>query len=267
MFGSLIKRLNDTRILSKLFLAPTLITMFMIVTAAVAQYGSRQQSAALDQVANVAFAKDELGAAARMGARTAQYNLFRMISWLSNSNDAGKAKGTAKAVQQQVVETAATLEKLRTAFVLDADEQKLLGEAVGALKAYSNSVNAVIDMTSDPATALIFMMDAEATFATLEGRLDELQHLEKKLARQSVDAAEAAATRTTQIFLGLLVCAVVLAIFVTYLVSRMIARPLVRMTEVMTALSAGDSQVAVPETQRGDEIGSMAKPFWSSRTP
>ena len=259
MFGSLIKRLNDTRILSKLFLAPTLITVFMIVTAAVAQYGSRQQSAALDQVANVAFAKDELGAAARMGARTAQYNLFRMISWLSNSNDAGKAKGTAKAVQQQVVETAATLEKLRTAFVLDADEQKLLGQAVGALKAYSNSVNAVIDMASDPATALIFMMDAEATFATLEGRLDELQHLEKKLARQSVDAAEAAASRTTRIFLGLLVFAVVLAIFVTYLVSRMIARPLVRMTEVMTALSAGDSQVAVPETQRGDEIGSMAK--------
>jgi hypothetical protein len=60
MFDTLIKRLNDTRILSKLFLAPTLITVFMIVTAAVAQYGSRQQSAALDQVANVAFAKDEL---------------------------------------------------------------------------------------------------------------------------------------------------------------------------------------------------------------
>jgi methyl-accepting chemotaxis protein len=259
MFDTLIKRLNDTRILSKLFLAPTLITVFMIVTAAVAQYGSRQQSAALDQVANVAFAKDELGAAARMGGRTAQYNLFRMISWLSNSSDAGKAKDTARAVQQQVAETAATLEKLRTAFAIDADEQKLLGEAVGALKVYSNSVNAVIEMGSDPATALIFMMEAESTFATLEARLDALQQLEKKLARQSVDAAEAAATHTTRIFLGLLVCAVVLAILVTYLVSRMIARPLVRMTGVMTALSAGDSQVAVPETTRGDEIGSMAK--------
>jgi methyl-accepting chemotaxis protein len=31
------------------------------------------------------------------------------------------------------------------------------------------------------------------------------------------------------------------------------------MTGVMTALSAGDNQVPVPETERGDEIGSMAK--------
>src|SRR5882724_5529806 len=241
MFGLLIKRLNDTGILNKLFIAPSLITLFLIITAAVAQYGSRQQSAALDQVANVAFAKDELGAGARMGARSAQYNIFRMISWLANSSDGGKAKASAEAVQQEIAATQAALEKLRSAFALNEDEQKLLGEALSALKAYSDAATIVIDVASDPATALTFMSDAEGTFEALDVRLDALHHLEKQLGRQSVDAAEAAANHTTRIFLGLLICAVVLAIFVTQLVSRIIARPLVHMTEVMTALSAGDN--------------------------
>jgi methyl-accepting chemotaxis protein len=39
------------------------------------------------------------------------------------------------------------------------------------------------------------------------------------------------------------------------------------MTGVMTALSAGDNQVPVPETERGDEIGSMAKAVLVSRKP
>src|SRR5271155_5584473 len=121
MFRRLNERLNDTRILRKLFIAPSLITLFLILTAAVAQYGSYQQTAALDHIANISFAKDELGAEARMGARTAQYNLFRMISWLANSSDGGKAKDSAKAVQQEVSGTAATLEKLRSAFVLNDD--------------------------------------------------------------------------------------------------------------------------------------------------
>ena len=260
MFNSLSKRLNDTRILLKLFIAPSLITLFLVITAAVAQFGSWQQSAALDEVANVSFAKDELGATARMSARTAQYNLFRMISWLSNSSDGGKAAAqSAKAVQSEVNQTSAALEGLGGAYKLTEEEKKLLGEAVSALKTYSAAVNSVIDVASDSATALTFMSEAEDSFAKLDARLNTLHDLEKRLGKQSVDAAEAAANHTTRIFLGLLLSAFVLAILVTQLISRMIARPLVGMTEVMTTLSSGNNQVAVPETDRGDEIGSMAK--------
>jgi methyl-accepting chemotaxis protein len=259
MFGAMIKRLNDTRILNKLFIAPSIITGFLIIMAAVAQYGSHKQSIALDQVVNVSFAKGELGAEARLYARTAQYDLFRMISWLSNSSDGGNSKDVAKAIQKDVEQTAAALDRLRNSLVLDADESRLLAEAIDTLKGYSAAVNVVIDLSSDPATALTFMSDAETTFAMLDTRLGALHDFERRIGRQSVDAAEAGATYTTRIFLGLLIAAVVLAVLVTQLVSRMIARPLVGMTGVMTALSSGEDQVSVPETERSDEIGRMAK--------
>jgi methyl-accepting chemotaxis protein len=259
MIGAIIRRMNDTRILRKLFIVPALVIIFMVSIAAIAQYGAWQQSTALDQIANVAFAKDELGAEARLGARTAQYNLFRMISWLQNSEDSVAAKASAKAVQVGVTGTGEALHKLDTSFALTADEQALLGEARGALKGYSEAVNAVIELASDAALALTFMSDAEGKFTALDSRLAALHDFEKRRGRESVNAAEAATNRTTRIFMALLFCSVVIAIFVTFWVSRMIARPIVGMTKIMTALSAGDKQVTVPETGRGDEIGSMAK--------
>jgi methyl-accepting chemotaxis protein len=39
----------------------------------------------------------------------------------------------------------------------------------------------------------------------------------------------------------------------------LIARPIAGMTEVMTRLSSGDKDVAVPDSERRDEIGQMAQ--------
>ncbi|NJM39578.1 MAG: hypothetical protein HC853_01785 [Anaerolineae bacterium] len=54
MLRSLTSALNNTRISIKLFIAPILITAFMLGMGVVSQYGARQQSAALDEIANVA---------------------------------------------------------------------------------------------------------------------------------------------------------------------------------------------------------------------
>jgi methyl-accepting chemotaxis protein len=44
-----------------------------------------------------------------------------------------------------------------------------------------------------------------------------------------------------------------------YLLSRQITRPLARMTAALKGLAAGDRSLQVPETNRHDEIGEMAK--------
>jgi methyl-accepting chemotaxis protein len=55
----------------------------------------------------------------------------------------------------------------------------------------------------------------------------------------------------------LLIAALVIAAAV--LVARGVTRPLHAMTGAMTALSAGDTSIAVPALDRGDEVGAMAK--------
>lgn len=260
MFGSIGSRLDNTRISVKLFIAPILITLFMIGMSGIAEYGSRQQSRALDQVVNVEFAKDELGVAARSEMRNAHVNLYRLISWQANSSEAGKAAESTKAIDLGLEKAATLLEGLRTSFVLSAEEAATVDAVRAALKDYRESTKSVIDMAAaDAATALLFMMDAEQKFATLEKSIVALHDLEKRLGRATVERTAAAVDETRLEFFVLLVCALLLAGFVTVIIARMIARPIAGMTEVMAALSAGDTSVALPETERKDELGRMAK--------
>ena len=259
MFNSLIRWLNNMRIARKLFIAPALITVFMIGMAAVTQNGSRQQSAALDEIANVAIAKDDLGVTARAMANTTHVDLFRMVSWLANSNDAAKVGEATKSVERDVTAVGQALDQLVSSFILEPEEKKALDSVRLAFKDYSSALRIVIDMGSgDSGTALMFMSDADTKFAALDMRLNEMHELQKRLGRATFDAATTTAARTERLFVGLLIGAVILAVVVTLLVSRMIARPIVGMTEVMTSLSAGNKNVDVPETSRRDEIGRMA---------
>jgi methyl-accepting chemotaxis protein len=227
--------------------------------AAVTQNGSRQQSAALDEIANVAIAKDDLGVTARAMANTTHVDLFRMVSWLANSNDAAKVGEATKSVERDVTAVGQALDQLVSSFILEPEEKKALDSVRLAFKDYSSALRIVIDMGSgDSGTALMFMSDADTKFAALDMRLNEMHELQKRLGRATFDAATTTAARTERLFVGLLIGAVILAVVVTLLVSRMIARPIVGMTEVMTSLSAGNKNVDVPETSRRDEIGRMA---------
>src|SRR5260221_6652423 len=93
MFGSMISRLNDTRISVKLFIAPVLITVFMLGMAGVAEYGSRQQSRALDPVLKVALAQGELGLAARREMRAGPPQLLPLVRLVADNNQAGEEAG------------------------------------------------------------------------------------------------------------------------------------------------------------------------------
>src|SRR5262249_54087752 len=53
--------------------------------------------------------------------------------------------------------------------------------------------------------------------------------------------------------------AVVMALFGSFIIARSIARPLASITRVTEAVAAGDGAVAVPFSDRGDEIGALAR--------
>ncbi|KTT74173.1 methyl-accepting chemotaxis protein [Sphingomonas endophytica] len=56
---------------------------------------------------------------------------------------------------------------------------------------------------------------------------------------------------------GLVMCGV--AVLVSMLLTRALARPVVRLTGVMDTLAKGDHSVDVPDTERADELGSMSR--------
>jgi methyl-accepting chemotaxis protein len=260
MLSPVVSLLNNTRVSLKLLIAPALITIFMLGMAAVSQYGAGKQQAALDEIVNVAQAKTEALTAASESAMNAHINLFRMLSWLTNSSDAQKAEESIQQVTASANAAAKTLDELLTTYTLSADERAAAKQAKAALADYVETMNSVLDMAqADVATALMFMLGAEEKFAALEVSLETLKRIEAELTTATVASAKADAAATTQLFVALLAGAVILAGVIAFAVSRMIARPIVRMTEVMARLAGGEAEVEVPATDRRDEVGAMAQ--------
>ena len=76
---------------------------------------------------------------------------------------------------------------------------------------------------------------------------------------------EASAARTSALLTGKIALAlgglamIGIAVLVSMLLSRALARPVVRLTRVMDTLARGDHGLSVPDTDRADELGSMSR--------
>jgi methyl-accepting chemotaxis protein len=260
VFGIVGRFIGNARISFKLCIAPLLITLSMLGLGIVSQHGVGRQSAALEQVANVAFAKNETAVEAGKSSREAHIDLYRALSWSANSSEAGKIKESSEGVMRGLAAAGAALDGLASKFPLDAEERKVVDAARAALKAYNDGAKGVLDMAGvDVATALMFMVGAEDQYKALESRIAALQELEKARTKATAAASAADAAETTRLSLLLLAGALVLAVVVTIFVSRVISRPIMRLTLAMTALARGDKKAEIPDSGRKDEIGRMAQ--------
>jgi methyl-accepting chemotaxis protein len=96
------------------------------------------------------------------------------------------------------------------------------------------------------------VIEALASVATVSGTaVDSLA--------ATAEATEAAARRTAVIYGVVLLASLLLAGFGLLVVIRRVTMPMTRLTRVMEAVAGSQFDVEVPDTARGDEIGSMAK--------
>ncbi|MGE5147104.1 MAG: MCP four helix bundle domain-containing protein, partial [Candidatus Eiseniibacteriota bacterium] len=208
MVAPLASALNNTRISLKLFIAPGVITIFMLGLAWVGMAGAGRQSAALDQVVNVAHAKNGTLVTISEAVDATHISLYRMLSWLANSTDTAKAKASAEEVDKHLAEARGAVARLSTKFALSADERKAAAGVGTALKNYAEATKNVVDLAvADVATGLTFMSDTEDKFTALEQALGVLAGVEKSLTDRTVAAAEAGAADTARLSIGVLAVA------------------------------------------------------------
>jgi methyl-accepting chemotaxis protein len=159
---------------------------------------------------------------------------------------AAEALQFAGRIKQLVPRHAATLERV---------EQKAR-EVSAALKpvvelALANQTDKALDVMSTRVNVLLDQMLAEVRAMRDQLDKDVAQGSEELTARSS------AAVRTTYLIVGI---AVLLAFAAAFLVARFgITRPLSRVRDVLLALSTGNKAVDIPFTERGDEVGEVAR--------
>jgi hemerythrin-like metal-binding protein len=115
---------------------------------------------------------------------------------------------------------------------------------------------------TSPQTGSTESVEGPYWFDTITKKINLLKAVEDRVATDLVGLAGAlSAEARTQLTIMLTVTLVLLVatLLLTYLIVRSITRPLASMTGTMTTLADGDTSAIIEGTERGDEIGAMAK--------
>ncbi|HXP76399.1 MAG TPA: HAMP domain-containing methyl-accepting chemotaxis protein [Stellaceae bacterium] len=140
---------------------------------------------------------------------------------------------------------------------LDAQVSK---EAATAADTYEGAAKAAADIVeADAFSATMFMTDAEQKFAATSKLVTALSST-VATQRDTLETRAAATLRGAAVQIGIAaLLAIVLSLGAAVVFGRMISVPIKAMTATMGRLAAGDLAVELPATDRGDEVGAMAK--------
>src|SRR6201996_770750 len=111
----------------------------------------------------------------------------------------------------------------------------------------------------DAAYGVMMMGAAEDSFAQLRLLLAQRSERSQELRGQAVQTLLAGFAQMRLTFFVLASAGAIFSILAALLIARAISKPTVRLTRTMAVLAAGDIAVEIPDQERRDEIGAMAK--------
>jgi methyl-accepting chemotaxis protein len=251
------KLLNNLSV-SRKCLASTLIGALVVVGVSVF---------ALSDLRNVQNAIQDSGAtvALRAGSRavagdlaSVQARLYRAINLKAQNVEAAivhAAKVEALAAMTDARDRLGKMNMERAGL-----DSAMLRTTVSAVDAYIQAARQAADFVEEDAfNATMFMTDAEQKFGFAEKAIAA----QLAAASQLADAKEREAARSLDNAVWIIpvagIAAAVLSMLSSSVFGRVIARPIVAMTQAMHRLAEGDLTTEVPASDRADEVGQMAQ--------
>lgn len=143
---------------------------------------------------------------------------------------------------------------------LPADIKTALGELKPALTEYENSAQSIVNKTANEGYASAFasfgrFMD---TFKTVESHNEKVSELIENWSASQV-SGDSFAGQASGLLIGLLSAAVLMVAMLPILMRKSLFNPINNVVATLKKLSEGDTNVALDETIRNDEVGLMNK--------
>jgi len=250
--------LDHLKIGTKIAIVPIVAALCMVVVAAVGMRGLADQQAALDDIADVAFAKSVKTGELASSMQAAHSDLYRLLTWNAAGVDE-KQMNKAEASFDDAVKAAEKLLGTYRDYRLNGEEEALLGRIQQALALYKENTSQVLSMQQlDFTAAVSFMWTAQDSFQALMRETQQMIALEGRLVEEAKAEAVRAAEATRLMFITITVGALVLLALISVLLGRAIASAVGDMTRAMARLAQGDLSTSIPAIGRRDEIGAMA---------
>jgi methyl-accepting chemotaxis protein len=186
--------------------------------------------------------------------------LYRLTSIAANESNEDKVAKMGKAVVDGLEHLTGKFVGVKEAALGAGLPQDRVDTLDAAFVAYVKAAKFAADMvTVESSSALTFMTGAEAKFKDVETMLEAVT---KTLAEQrdgTLASIYAGMTTGRSLFVAISLAIAALALAVSFLVSRLISRPIVDMTSTLGRIADKDYSSVVPALGQTDEIGRMAQ--------
>jgi methyl-accepting chemotaxis protein len=184
--------------------------------------------------------------------------IFRYVSWSSN----GVSKSLLNSLHNEIDADFWVIDKNFEALAersdLTAETILDLNSLQNRLKKYEATAKDVLEVGStDAAMATMMLGQADDSYKGIE---NDIRRILTEISLQSKSIAEslssAAHIEKLALAIGMMIC-VGFSIAVTFLISKLIVRPIRSVTHIMQQLSAGNTEMKMDYRGRHDEIGQM----------
>ncbi len=251
------KKFRKLSVTTKVFLSPVLVMVILLGAAVMSYVGSLKQEAALDHVVNVAFKKASTSSDIRQVINYANSALMHVIALADSGIEDEKIEIIRKKIWLNIAGSGKMIADFEKISSLDKNEIKILQRIKEALSGFEKIAGEIMDLASiDRMIAIPMMEEVSSRQVKLDRAATDFCTLESRMAEETFSASNASARSRRDLFMWLVVGALLISLIVTILVSRSITVPL---EKVITGLAEGSEQVATASHQISSSSKRLAK--------
>ncbi|GGH06850.1 methyl-accepting chemotaxis protein [Alsobacter metallidurans] len=254
-------RFKDLSLRWKVLTAPVGLVLSLACLGAFSLYALDMTRDSFQDLAKGPIAQARIAGELQTAAWATHGRLYRLTATAANESDQAKIQASAAATLADLKALGEKVTATQATFAKEASETEALAKLDAAMKTYSKQGKNVADMAdSDAGSSLMFMMNADRTFRTLEEITAKLAT--DAQARQTAGTAgiNAIVDREMMLVMVVLALSALVGLVSAPMIARAISRPVIAMSRALEELAAG-RHAQLEKDHRRDEIGSMAASY------
>jgi methyl-accepting chemotaxis protein len=251
--------LNRTSIGVKLWLAPGITVVMLLLVAALGLLSMQRQQSVVSNLVEVRNPNLMVAIAVEQHIKRIHAQSYQLLAWGTASYSAEQVQRLATEIDASLnpaIELARAMDKLPG---LSAEEASAIQRLQAAVQAFTKDIRQVLEMAdTDQSVATTMMIKSEATFTRLNAELDAIRLAQTQSMNEASVAATTAFRQVAGVSAAVVTGCLVLAGLITWLVRQSIIRSVQRIRDSASRLKDRDLSPQ-PPVQGSDEIALTAR--------